>query len=317
MPISTMKDSRSFLVDRLADPVDLEIGGIRIGIGVRPLLAYRLRRKYGAFVRPSCRRPEAARLRIEAFLPEAPVDPDRPAMLPRVRLEEGQEGRVWLRGDCSAWLDPAAGYGLVAGGDGLSGVDALVRLSLSLLAPEEGWILLHGAAVQLVSGGWALLLGRSGAGKSTAARAFDSYCDEMVLARQGRNGTEAASTPYWNGRPGSGRCEAIVCLERSESSGSRLLRGGEAVRCIHLHLVRHLRREAADRVLFERLLELVREVPVVHARFRTGPSYPDRLEAEMEDHGFAPRRRVAAGNEAAAGADAARGAAVLRQEGWR
>jgi hypothetical protein len=276
------------------ETTELEIGGIRLGIDANPPLAARLRRRYGGFVQPKDASRGAPRLRIDARLAAVRAVPDT---LPGGRLEEGKAGRLFFRGDCSASLDLEAGTGSVTKGDGLAGVDTLVRLSLSLLAPAEGWALLHGAAVELESGGWALLLGESGAGKSTAARSFVSFCDELALARGGRSSAEAASTPYWNGTPGIARCEAIVCLERSETPGWRVLRGSEAARALLPHLVRHVRREEADRALLGRLLELAEGVPVLSARLITGESYVGRLAAGMERHGFAPRWRMARGAE--------------------
>ena len=231
----------------------------------------------------------APRLWIESLHDGGPAGPE---ILPRVRVQEEGEDRLSLQGDCSASLDLRAGRGCVEGGDGLAGVDSLVRLSLSLLAPAEGWILFHGAAIELASRKWALLVGESGAGKSTAAHAFASFCDELVLARGSSDAAEAASTPYWNGTPGSASIAAIVCLERSEAPGSRLLRGGEAIRALLPHLVRYVRREAADGALFQRLLELVQGVPILRARFVTGHSYVARLGSELERLGFGPRRRI-------------------------
>ena len=278
------------------ETIELRIGGIDFGIEASPPLDARLRRRYGDFARPRGPAEGTPRLRIDALLADGPVEPAR---LPSVRLEDGADGRLSIRGDCCASLDLQAGYGRVTRGDGLAGVDTLVRLSLSLLAPAEGWVLFHGAIVQLATGNWALLLGRSGAGKSTAARAFVSYCDELVLARWDRDAAEAASTPYWNGTPGSATCEAIVCLERSETPASRLLRGGEAVRALLPHPVRHVRREADDRVLFSRLLELAEGVPVLSARLIPGRSYVARLGAELERQGFAPRWRTPGAEELA------------------
>jgi hypothetical protein len=288
-----MDDRAGPRVGRSIETMELRIGGIHFGIQASPPLAARLSFKYGDFFRPDGpARSPAPRVRIEARLADYS---DGPAALPSVRLEEGKGGRLLIRGDCCASLDLQAGWGCVSRGDGIAAVDTLVRLSLSLLAPAEGWVLLHGAAIELTTGGWALLLGRSGAGKSTAARAFVSYCDEHVLARWDRGAAEASSTPYWNGTPGSALCEAIVCLERSETPGSQLLRGSEAVRALLPHLVRHVERDAVDRMLFGRLLDLVREVPVLRARLRSGPSYVAHLDAELKRQGFAPRWKTPPG----------------------
>jgi hypothetical protein len=206
-----------------------------------------------------------------------------------VRLVHG-ESLLRVEGDCGAVLDLEAGRGAVESGDAVAAVDVLLRLSLSTCTVENGWVLFHAAAVALKSGGCALLLGHSGAGKSTAARTFGSFCDEWVLARPGVSGVEAASTPYWNGKPGGANCEAMICLGRSSQPRVDRLRGGEGIRALLPHVVRFVRREAADRALLCTLGNLVERVPVFRAQAVIGPGFAEWLRAEMGRLGLAPER---------------------------
>lgn len=221
--------------------------------------------------------------------------------LPKVHLRRRGSSRFEVSGECSAWLDLESRRGMVTSGNALAAVDTLVRLSLSLIAPQHGWILMHGAAVALESGGWALLLGRSNAGKSTAARAFESHCDEWVMARSDPRGALAASTPYWNGTPGLARCEAIVCLEKEPICGAgrrctdspllHELRPVHAVRALLPHVVRFVSREEIDRSVFANLCALARSVRVFCARCPTGDRYIPGLARMMDDAGLRVRWR--------------------------
>src|SRR5437867_12606402 len=88
--------------------IELRVGGIHFGIEASPPLAPRLRLRYGDFVQPHGPGRAATRLRIEARLADAPLEPAR---LPSVRLEDGADGRLSIRGDCCASLDLQAGTG--------------------------------------------------------------------------------------------------------------------------------------------------------------------------------------------------------------
>jgi hypothetical protein len=277
---------------RTIETIDVRIGSVHMALEVSTSLATRLRARYQAF---TVRHPEGAstpQLLLRSLVDDEWGGDDESAGLPNLRLDMLDQNRMRLSGDCAATLDFTSGRGDLEAGGAFVGLDALVRLSLSVLAAAEGWILFHGAAVELVSGGWALLVGHSGAGKSTAARAFVSYCDELVLSRLEGRDAVAASTPYWNGRPGRAPCRVVVCLERSEAPGSRFLRGREAVRALSPHVVRYAARDATDRAVFQRLCSLAGRVPVLLVRSRVGGSYPASLGLALESCGFALRSRA-------------------------
>jgi hypothetical protein len=198
---------------------------------------------------------------------------------------------VLLEGDGQGYLDLQSWRGEIHGPDLLTAADALLRLGLSLLAPASGWLLLHGAAIAMEDGQWALLIGASRAGKSTASRAFRSFCDEMVLVRPGPDRPTAASTPYWNGEAGTGTCGAIVCLQRNATPHFRRLRGTQAVRAVLPHLMRHVRLETADVQIVERLCRLVRQVPVLEVCCPEGDEYLPFLMDALDQLGLPPLER--------------------------
>jgi hypothetical protein len=278
---------------RELEAIELRIGPVRVGLEMGPASAARLRQRYGAFVVPPATVRTPARLRLTSWVEDSrPLSGETPRV-PSVRLESAGEGRWRLSGDCAASLDLASGQGALEHGDGFIGMDTLVRLSLSLVAPTYGWLVLHGAVIDLASGGWALLLGRSGAGKSTAARAFVSHCDEWALGRPEERGAVAASTPYWNGRPGRAPCRVVVCLERAEQPASKRLHGRDAIRALSKHVVRHVARDRIDRYQFAQLCALAGRVPVLSIGSRSGDTYPGELGAALASFGFAPRSNEA------------------------
>ena len=279
-------------VPRPIDTIELKIGSVRVGLAAASRLAERLRQRYGGFVQPCREGRPPPNILLTAGLDDDPPGDGEMAALPKVRLEQLDHDRFRLAGDCTASLDLVSRSGILERGEGLRDMDSLVRLSLSLLAPADGWVLLHGAAIAMASGDWTLVVGRSGVGKSSAASAFVSFCDELVLARPTGNSGQAASTPYWNGRPGCAACQAIVCLERSETPTSRWLRGADAVRTLLPHVVRHVSREVTDARTFDRLCALVERVPIAFIGLSTGDSYVTRLGFALETLGLAPMSRI-------------------------
>lgn len=283
-PVTRMPASR--------ERVDLEIGGMGFEIEVLARMAASVRQRYAGFERPPGERgPTAPGLRLSALEEGDGEYVDFVQAPAHVQVDGHDDRRLRFWGGCAGSIDLPAGCGTLESTAGLGGVDALLRLSLSTLAPTLGWVVLHGAAIEAAGGGWILLLGRSGAGKSTAAAAFASACDDLVLARSSGEVVEAASTPWWNGRPGRAECRGFVCLERSEAPGAERLRGSHAFRAVLSHVVRHVPHEAVDRATFARLGAMIERAPTVRVRAATGASYPRRLAATLESLGLAPRRK--------------------------
>ncbi len=268
-PVARMPASR--------ERVDLEIGGMGFEIEVLARVAASVRQRYAWFERSPGERGPTPGLRLSALGEGDGEYADFVQAPAHVHVYEHDDRRLRFWGGCAGSIDLPAGCGTLESTAGLGGVDALLRLSL--------------AAIEAAGGGWILLLGHSGAGKSTAAAAFASTCDDLVLARSSGEVVEAASTPWWNGRPGRAECRGFVCLERSEAPGAELLRGPQAFRAVLSHVVRHVPHEAIDRATFARLGAMIERAPTVRVRAATGASYPLRLAATLESLGLAPRRR--------------------------
>lgn len=268
--------------------VDLEIGGMGFEIDVPAGMAASLRQRYAGFERLPGERGPMPVLRLSS-LREGGESVDFVQVPAHVHVVEDDDRRLRFWGGCAGSIDLSAGCGTLESTAGLGGVDALLRLSLSMLAPTLGWVVLHGAAIEAAGGGWILLLGRSGAGKSTAAAAFASTCDDLVLARSSGAVVEVASTPWWNGRPGRAECRGFVCLERSEAPEAMRLRGPQAFRAVLSHVVRHAPHEATDRATFARLGAMIERAPTLRVRAATGGDYLPWLEAALESLGVAPR----------------------------
>lgn len=105
-----------------------------------------------------------------------------------------------------------------------------LRLWLGALLPEEGGLLLHGAAVMRAGAGY-LFLGESGAGKSTIARLCAAsgatvLGDEIVALRGGRKGPRLYGTPLGSraGHPGtSGSAPLAILCKLTQSTKTYLL----------------------------------------------------------------------------------------------
>lgn len=147
--------------------------------------------------------------------------------------------------------------------------DALVR---HLFAEEPGSLLMHGTVLVAGDRGW-IAAGDSGRGKSTLAELLPewAYCDELGLVEETRTGWRVRSTPFWHGRPGNGRLQALHLLEHGTEHRALPLSPAESVRRIARQIVwPDWRRDRAEAAL-ERLGRLVREIPVYRLVFR-----PDR-----------------------------------------
>src|SRR5258705_12332910 len=89
-------------VSRSREMIELQIGGIHLGIEASPPVGARLRLKYGDFVRPPAPGRSAPRLRIDARLADGLV---LPTCLRSVRLEDGWVSRGRIRAECYDSLD--------------------------------------------------------------------------------------------------------------------------------------------------------------------------------------------------------------------
>lgn len=267
----------------------LAIGEFQFTLDADQALTRRIRARFGSFVKQPD--PLKAISFSIACAESSASDLLASFPLPHVELTFLDRRYLILEGDFIAWFDLRDCRAVVEAGAGLAAIDTLLRISLSLVAHKANWLLLHGAAIQLESGGCALLVGDSNAGKSTAAKSFESYCDEWVLLNAGAESPRAAGTPYWNGHSRMAGCEAIFCLRKSESPDLRYLRNSCAVRALMPHIVRWIQANDTDQRNFENACKAARSIPVFQADCPTGDRYIPFLDQAASKAGFAFRRR--------------------------
>lgn len=198
-----------------------------------------------------------------------------------------RELNLALRGPVISWSDEGVRgeYDTVTRRGCLSGavcpadLDALLRLALALTLPQDGALLLHGAALTAPA---VALCGASGAGKTTAAAALGGACDEWVVLRPNEDGVTLHSTPYWRGRPFNTQCRAVFVLGRGGAPGVRPLTGVPAV---HALLERSVQPDGgrSERRLFELAASICRSVRVVSVHCPEGDRYLPFLESALQD----------------------------------
>jgi hypothetical protein len=134
----------------------------------------------------------------------------------------------------------------------------------------------------------AVLVGASGAGKSTAAAALGpALGDELVVIEIADGGVRASGTPWWNGRP-AGRAVALVGRLAKDPAGRvEGLGGSRALRALAPHLVRYVVDDETDRAAFARLGALCAAVPVVALGCPVGAGYVPFLRRALDE--AAPR----------------------------
>jgi len=191
-----------------------------------------------------------------------------------------------VRGPSVSWADEGvlgeydtlARRGRLSGAAGPADLDALLRLALALTLPQDGALLLHGAALMAPP---VALCGASGAGKTTAAAALGGACDEWVVLRPNEDGVTLHSTPYWRGRPFSTRCRAVFVLGKGGTPSVRPLMG---VAALHALLGSSVQPDGgrSERRLFELAASICRAVRVVSVRCPEGDRYLPFLEAALE-----------------------------------
>jgi hypothetical protein len=260
---------------------DLAVAGLALRIESPERVAAALAERFGPFLAPAVAPDVALAITTadDVFSAELRLGEPAPriaAMRACMHLGGQPDGTcVHLEGGARGWFDAGRGVGEVAGVTHLGEVDALLRLALSLTLPRRGALLLHGAAVSLPGSGdggpVALLVGASGAGKSTAAAALGpGLGDELVVLH--RSG-EASGTPYWLGSPARRPAAALLCLARGGPAGSTPLVGSAALRALAPHVVRYLADGATDRAAFGLLAHACTHLPVARVDCPEGAAF--------------------------------------------
>ncbi len=249
------------------------IGGASLRVEALPLVLDALLARYGAFAtEDAC----DITLRIEAadhFAPE--LERDSAARV----LPDGEHA-ITLHGAARGHFDLRTRSGQIFQAGGLGPVDSLIRAALSLVLPEQGALLIHGALVPGV-----VFAGASGSGKSTVANALGALCDELVVLRPAGTGLSACSTPYWQGRPWQGACHSIVCLRRAGDQAPRglPLEGAAAVRALLPNVVRYASLPRTERAIFALAATVCARATVIDALCPSGGAYLPFIHTLMQE----------------------------------
>ena len=190
------------------------------------------------------------------------------------------QGAVTLRGTALGRFDLQTRSGWLDGVAGLGPIDSMLRAALSLVLPEAGALLLHGALVPSADGAATVFVGQSGAGKSTVARAFGAACDELVIVRPVGDSLRAWATPYWQGRPFEADCRTLVCLDRGAPRVTTV-RGAAAARLLAPHVVRYVAWPTAERAILAGVAATVERTQIVEAVCPTGDAFLPFLEQAL------------------------------------
>jgi hypothetical protein len=188
---------------------------------------------------------------------------------------------VTLLGTAEGRFELATRTGQLDGVAGLGPIDSMLRAALSLVLPEAGALLLHGALVPGADGTATVFVGRSGAGKSTVARAFGAACDELVVVRPVGDLLRVSATPYWQGRPFEAVCRTLVCLERGTPRVAPV-RGAEAARLLARHVVRYVAWPPAERAILACVAAAVGRTAMIDAVCPTGSAFLPFLERALD-----------------------------------
>jgi hypothetical protein len=233
-----------------------------------------------------------------------------PSFVPDFHLHEVEEvarlhairtgPTVSIEGASRGCFDPDRAVGTLDAATHIGEIDALLRLSLSLLLPRRGSLLLHGAAVpapEVPDGdhgvprengapndAYAVLVGASRSGKSTAAAALGpGLSDELVVVAPAETGAEVSGTPWWRGVQARRTAPLIGCLQRGRDVGARSLRGGAALRSLVPHVVRYTIDEVTDRAIFSLLANLVTCVEIRELACPEGPAFLPFLRRALSE----------------------------------
>jgi hypothetical protein len=176
----------------------LEIAGIGITLSCsEPAFLQQVLHRYPGFLSPpgpSLAAGPEYRLELETGPDLLPGDEAAPRI-----TRDGDLVRLRRR-DFHLDLQPAtrALTGVVAGN--VYSMDSLLRVFFTLALLEVDGLMLHGSAVRSASGGAFAFFGKSGAGKSTAARLSAPrkvFSDELVVLRRLPQGWQVFGTPFW------------------------------------------------------------------------------------------------------------------------
>lgn len=246
----------------LAQSVTTEIGGIPIRLRPsNPEFCEVLERRYAGFLNP---------LSEPAYCFDIHLDS------PYKRSDEDarvfKRGPFWhlQRGDFRAQWDPRARRGWVRQRPNPYSIDAVLRITHSLVLAEQGGFLVHAASA--IRGGRAFLFaGVSGAGKTTMARLAPSdavvLTDEISYVRRAASGYRAYGTPFAgelarSGANTSAPLDTLYLLEKGPENRINPIAPKDAARALMRHILFFAHEEEMVARVFDSVLEFVSHVEV-------------------------------------------------------
>jgi hypothetical protein len=225
-----------------------------------------LEERYAGFLNPDSN--PACRFEIQLDPKGRPSDEDS-----RVT----RQGDLWSfqRGDFRATWNPRAGRGRIEQCPNPYSIDAVLRITHSLVLAEEGGFLVH-AASAIRGGGAYLFAGVSGAGKTTMARLAPPdvtvLTDEISYVRRIGNRYKAYGTPFAGelarvGANTSAPLETLYLLVQGPENRIKAVPKIEAARALMRHVLFFAEEKEMVSRVFDSVLQFVSRVEVAQLVF--------------------------------------------------
>jgi hypothetical protein len=247
---------------RSLSSVTVEVGGIPIVLRPSdPSFCALLEARYAGFVNARAK----AVYRFDIHLDPSGEPSDRDAQVFR-------RGSLWnfRRGDFHAQWDPRAGRGWIRQCPNPYSIDAVLRITHSLVLAEQGGFLVHAASA--IRGGLAYLFaGVSGAGKTTISRLAPSdavvLSDEISYVRKIDGVYRAYGTPFAgelarSGANTSAPLRAVYLLEQGPQNRIAPIPLAVAARSLMRHLLFFAQEKEMVARVFDSVIEFVSRVEV-------------------------------------------------------
>jgi hypothetical protein len=246
----------------------IEIGGMPVRVNtIDSGFLEMLQQRYAGYLSAS----EHCEIEFDVDLnPRRGADPNAD-----VRVTQ-QNGRWRLeRGDFLAEWEPAAGRGWIRQTANPYSIDAVLRITHTLLLSRQGGFLLHSASA-IRNGNAFLFAGVSEAGKTTISRLAPPdvtlLTDEISYVRRQEDGYFAYGTPFTGelaklGENVSAPIAALYLLNKGPENRIEPVAAGEAARSLLANLLFFAEDEKLVQATFHAAFEFVSRVPVYRLTF--------------------------------------------------
>jgi hypothetical protein len=259
---------RRLSLDRETEPVVVEIGGLPIRLETNnPGFRRLIEKRYAGFLNPLA----APAFYFEIHLTSSAHQADQD-------VQVFKRGSTWRleRGDFRAELDIRRREGWIRQSGNPYSLDAVLRITHSLLLAMEGGFLLH-AASAVRNGRAFLFAGVSGAGKTTIVRLAPAdaivLTDEVSYIRPSGRGYQACGTPFAGelARPGanlSAPFETLFFLEKAPANRIDPVSPRIAASALLRHILFFAQDSDLVRCVFDRAVEFVSRARTARLAFR-------------------------------------------------